>query len=389
MWGYQNAGNPPPLAGVRVVELSGLGPTPFGAMLLADLGAEVLRIERQGATNPLGGEERFDFIFRGRPSIELDLKSAAGIDLLRRLAKNADVLIEGFRPGTMERLGLGPEVLTGDNQSLIYARMSGWGQEGPLASKAGHDLNYLAMSGGLYHIGPHGGPPMPPLNLVGNFGGGGTFLAIGILAALHEREKSGRGQILDVAMLDGIAALMTQLTSWIQMGRWREGRGGNLLDGSAYFYRCYETSDGRHLAVGALEQQFHDAFVQALGLDPAEFTGHLDPGTWSSRAEIISEIVAKEPLAFWTRQFADVDACVTPVLSPREAAEHPANVERGLFAFDDEAWQPSPAPRFSRSALPRPQLRHSGASSLTILEHWGFGGDEIASLEQRRDSGGE
>lgn len=370
-----------PLANVRIVEISGLGPTPFGTMLLADLGAQVLRIERVEAENPLGGDQRFDFIYRGRPSVAIDLKSSEGADAVRKLSATADVLIEGFRPGTMERLGLGPEVLTVENKRLIYARMSGWGQDGPLANKAGHDINYLAMSGGLYPMGPHDSPPTPPLNLVGNFGGGGTFLAIGILAALHERGTSGRGQIIDVAMLDGITVLLTQLSGWSQMGRWRSERGGNLLDGSAYFYRCYETADRRHIAVGALEHQFHDAFIRALRLDPREFQDHLNPANWTERTEFIARIIARESLAFWKKVFEDVDACVSPVLSLREAVDHPANRARNLFAIDDEAWQPNPVPRFSRS--PRRSYETSSSSSPEPVNFtdWGLSSEEVASLQ--------
>ena len=376
-------GGSPPLADVRIVEISGLGPTPFGTMLLADLGAQVLRIERLGVENPLGGDKSYDFIFRGRPSVAVDLKTPEGGELIRRLTATADVLIEGFRPGTMERLGLGPEVLTKQNERLIYARMSGWGQEGPLAGKAGHDINYLAMSGGLYPMGPHDAPPTPPLNLVGNFGGGGTFLAMGILAALHERRASGRGQVIDVAMLDGITVLLTQLASWSQMNRWREGRGGNLLDGSAYFYRCYETYDGRHIAVGALEHQFHDAFVRGLRLDPGQFQDHLDPANWQERTELIAQIIAKENLEFWVNAFADIDACVSPVLSLREAVDHPANRARNLFAVDEQAWQPNPAPRFSRSPHRSYEGNPSNPPGLVSLADWGVGSEEVASLQRR------
>lgn len=376
-------GGSPPLADLRIVEISGLGPTPFGTMLLADLGAQVLRIERLGAENPLGGDDSYDFIFRGRPSVAVNLKSSEGGELIRRLTATADVLIEGFRPGTMERLGLGPEVLTRQNERLIYARMSGWGQEGLLANKAGHDINYLAMSGGLYPMGPHDAPPIPPLNLVGNFGGGGTFLAIGILAALHERSTSGRGQVIDVAMLDGITVLLTQLASWSQMARWREGRGGNLLDGSAYFYRCYETADSRHIAVGALEHQFHDAFVRGVGLDPEQFQDHLNPATWQERTELIAPIIAKEKLEFWVNAFADIDACVSPVLSLREAVEHPASRARNLFAVDEQAWQPNPAPRFSRSQHRSYEGNPSNPSGLVSLTEWGLGSEEVASLQRR------
>ncbi|GAB5349627.1 CaiB/BaiF CoA transferase family protein [Alteriqipengyuania sp. 357] len=364
-----------PLAGVKVLEFSGLGPTPFGAMLLADLGADVIRIERAGPANPLGGSPDFDFIFRGRPTLSLDLKSASGKQRLTRLVRHADVLIEGFRPGAMERLGAGPDDLCALNDRLIYARMSGWGQHGPLAHKAGHDINYLAVSGGLYPIGPFDGPPTPPLNFVGNFGGGGTFLAMGVLAALHERERSGKGQVIDVAMIDGISVLMTQLAGWMQMGRWNEGRGGNLLDGSAYFYRCYETADRRHVAVGALEKPFHDAFVEGLGLDPEDFADHLDPRCWSARAERIAPIVAQRTMVEWQAVFADRDACVTPVLSLEEAAAAGTAGERASFHSTDVSFQPLPAPRFGRSQTrpPSDRVRQDGLAQ--ALERWGVADD--------------
>lgn len=371
-----------PLANIRIVEMSGLGPTPFGTMLLADLGASVLRIERLGMVNPLGGDERFDFVFRGRPAIALDLKSREGSALVRQLCETADVFIEGFRPGTMERLGLGPEELTKRNDRLIYARMSGWGQTGSLAQAAGHDINYLAMSGALHAMGPHEAAPSPPLNLVGNFGGGGTFLAIGILAALNERHTSGRGQVLDVAMRDGIAVLMTQLAGWSQMGRWHDQRGGNLLDGSAYFYRCYETSDGEHIAVGALEQKFHDAFLRGLSMDPAEFDDYLNPARWRRRGDRVAAAVRRETRAHWVNVFSGIDACVSPVLSLREAVDNPANRARNLFAVNEDAWQPSPAPRFSRSCVRAYDAGITEPSDRSILEDWGLGAEVLASLER-------
>ena len=360
-----------PLDGLRVLELSGLGPSPFGAMLLSDLGADVIRITRYDADDPLGGSPDFDFLYRGRPTLPLDLKSTAGRDKLRELVGEADVLIEGFRAGTMERLGLGPEQLCALNERLIYARMSGWGQEGPLAQKAGHDINYLAVSGALHPIGPDDGPPAPPLNLVGNFGGGGTFLAMGVLAALQERAQSGKGQVIDVAMIDGISILLTQLAGWLQMGRWNHGRGGNLLDGSAYFYRCYETADRRHIAVGALEKPFHDAFVDGLGLDPADYADHLDPQHWPARSDAIGQIVAQRTMGEWEAIFADRDACVSPVLSVEEAAASNAARERPSFYSTEVSFQPIPAPRFARSPT-RPLRDRVGQDKLSeALARWG------------------
>ena len=368
-------GRPPenaamPLAGTKVLEFSGLGPTPFGAMLLADLGASVLRIERAGAVNPLGGDPRFDFIYRGRPSMAVDLKSPEGLERVRDLAGAADVLIEGYRPGTMERLGLGPDSLCADNKRLIYARMSGWGQDGPLSGKAGHDINYLALSGALFPLGPSDAPPVPPLNYVGNFGGGGTFLAMGVLAAMQERQRSGTGQVLDVAMIDGISVLMTQLSGWMQMGQWSAGRGGNLLDGSAYFYRCYATRDGRHIAVGALEKPFHDAFVSALGLDPEDWNDHLEPSHWAIRGDRIAAIVAGETLEHWLTVFDGVDACVSPVLSVDEAARDTGGTKRGSWVRDARSFQPFPAPRFSRSPVRQPSPTLDSAELERVLHAW-------------------
>lgn len=368
--GDQTKNGAMPLAGVKILEFSGLGPTPFGAMLLVDLGADGIRIERVGATNPLGGDAKFDFIFRGRPSISMDLKSQDGQKLIRDLASEADVVIEGYRPGTMERLGLGPDELCSLNQRLVYARMSGWGQEGPLSQKAGHDINYLALSGGLYPIGPFDGPPTPPLNFVGNFGGGGMFLAMGVLAALQERERSGRGQVLDVAMIDGISVLMTQLAGWMQMGQWNLGRGGNLLDGSAYFYRCYETADDRHIAVGALEKPFHDAFLSGLGLDPEEFTDYLNPRLWSARTELIKPIIMTRTMREWEECFAERDACVSPVLTLAEAAHSATNSVRGSIISSDISFQPRPAPRFGRSSTRILEDRITEIDPALAIKNW-------------------
>ena len=364
-----------PLAGVRVLEFSGLGPTPFGAMLLADLGAEGIRIQRAGTINPLGGDTKFDFIFRGRPTISLDLKSEGGRDLVLDLVHKADVLIEGYRPGTMERLALGPDELCSINERLIYARMSGWGQDGPLRRKAGHDINYLALSGGLFPIGPFDGPPTPPLNFVGNFGGGGMFLAMGVLAALQERQRSGMGQVLDVAMIDGISVLMTQLAGWMQMGQWFPGRGENLLDGSAYFYRCYETADQRHIAVGALEKPFHDGFIAGLGLRTEDFPDHLNPRYWPDRAASIASIIKRRPMREWETRFADRDACVTPVLTLQEAATSTTNNARSSLISGKASFQPRPAPRFSRSPVRTPpETVEDAADVQAVLERWGVAG---------------
>jgi len=379
----QENGGQAPLANIRILEFSGLGPTPFGAMLLADLGADVLRIERYGAGRPLGGDPQYDFLYRNRPSVAIDLKSPDGLALVRDLATRADVVIEGYRPGTMERLGLGPETLCDANDRLIYARMSGWGQTGPLASRAGHDINYLALAGALHPIGPNGAPPVPPLNLVGNFGGGGTFLAIGVLTALVERQRSGRGQVLDVAMVDGISVLLTQMAGWMQMGLWNSGRGGNLLDGSAYFYRCYETADARYMAVGALEREFHDAFLAGLGLDPGDFDDYLNPAVWPERARAIEQFFRTRAQSDWCAIFDERDACVSPVLTFREAADHPANRARHVHAHSGPSLQPSPAPRFGRSQSPQPDPVVSKPDIHDSLQNWAVATDEIRRLERK------
>jgi alpha-methylacyl-CoA racemase len=370
-----------PLAGIRVLEFAGLGATPFSAMILADFGAEVLRIERIGHVSAAGGDERYNYLNRSRRTIGLDLKMPQGLAFARHLASRADVLIEGFRPGAMERLGVGPDDLCELNRRLIYARMTGWGQTGPLAQSAGHDINYLAMTGGLELIGPPDRPPPPPLNFAANFGGGGTMLVTGILAALVERSISGRGQVIDAAMIDGASLLLTQIFAWTRMGIWRTGRGGNLLDGSAYFYRCYETSDGRYMAVGALEPQFHALFVQALGLELAEFSDHLNPIHWGNRAERIAAIFKGRSQAEWTGLFEGIDACVTPVLTPEEALQHPANCAREVHVGPVDARQPAPAPRLSRTpGAVRSMPSLPGEHGIETLESWGVTGNEIADL---------
>jgi len=362
-----------PLTAIRVVEFAGLGPTPFAAMMLADLGADVIRIDRLGGGTPSPGDARHDFLNRGRPSLALDLKSSAGIATAKALVAKADVLIEGYRPGVMERLGLGPAVLAPSDSRLIYARMTGWGQDGPLAQKAGHDINYIAMTGALHMIGTADAPPPPPLNLVGDFGGGALFVVSGILAALVERQSSGRGQVIDAAMVDGAAMLLTQVFAWKAMGFWRPERAANLLDGGAYFYRCYETADGGHMAVGAIEPQFHRELLVGLGLDPTDFRDQMNPATWPDRAKRLAAIFLTRTRDAWVAAFEPYDACVSPVLTPDEAVIAPANVARGVFVTDQGFSQPGPAPRFVRSptriGIP-PRL--PGDTGDAIRRRWGI-----------------
>ena len=337
-----------PLAGIRVVEFAGLGPAPYAAMLLADLGADVLRIARPG------GAELFAMrnppADRGKRTLPLDLKDAASIDLCLRIAEKADVLIEGFRPGVMERLGLGPETVLARNPRLIYGRMTGWGQEGPLAHAAGHDLTYIALTGALHAIGPSDGLPVPPLNLVGDMGGGGTFLVIGILSALIERQKSGLGQVIDAAILDGTVSQLTFILGLLNSGLWDRPRGQNSLDGGLPFYRTYRCSDGECVAVGALEPKFFADLIRGLGLDPAHYAPRqYNPSHWPAMHREFEAIFAAKPRDAWAALFDGTDACVVPVLSFEEAARHPHNAARSTFIEADGELQPSPAPRFSRS----------------------------------------
>jgi alpha-methylacyl-CoA racemase len=335
--------------------------------MLADLGADIIRLDRPGGPAMLAGDPALDTLNRGRSSVSIDLKAPESDALVLELCKKADVLIEGFRPGVMERLGFGPDRLLSANSRLIYARMTGWGQEGPLAQFAGHDINYIAMTGGLHLIGSEEAPPPPPLNLVGDFGGGGMLAVTGIMAALIERQVSGLGQVIDIAMIDGTSLLLAQAHAWKQMGFWSKERGANLLDGGAYFYRCYETLDGRFLAVGAIEKPFHDAFIAGLGLPANEYSNHMDRENWSTRAQAVAEIVRRKSLSDWVEAFAKLDACVSPVLTLDEAISHPFNIARNMFANQ----APAAAPRFSRSRAQAGQPSLVGEGAEEALARWG------------------
>lgn len=337
-----------PLTGTTIVEVAAIGPAPFGVMLLADLGADVIRVDRvSSVTNP-GQEITMVGLSRGRRSVAVDLKHPDGLDVLLRLTDRADVLVEGFRPGVAERLGFGPDVCLERNPALVYARMTGWGQEGPLADRAGHDIDYAAVAGALHPIGRAGQPPPPPLNYLADFGGGGAYLAIGVVAALFERERSGRGQVVDAAMVDGAASLTALFHGLLEMGAWTTERGSNLLDGAAPFYDTYATSDGGFIAVGCLEPQFYAEFLDRLGLDAEEWP-QFDQERWPQQKRDLAERFAAEPRAHWEEVFAGSDACVAPVLALDEAPSHPHNRARGTFTDVDGAVQPAPAPRFSRT----------------------------------------
>jgi alpha-methylacyl-CoA racemase len=369
-----------PLDGVRVIELASLAPAPFGCMILSDLGAEVLRVERPASCRP-DAPVPVDPLTRGRRSVGLNLKDPAGVELLLRLAESADVLVEGFRPGVAERLGFGPQVCAERNPALIFARMTGWGQDGPLAQSAGHDIDYIAVSGALHPIGRAGERPVPPLNLLGDFGGGGMLLALGVLAALVERQRSGLGQVVDAAMVDGSALLTSFIYGLRARGAWQDERGVNLLDGGAPFYDTYATADGRYVAVGALEPQFYAALLAGLGLAGAELPAQLDPAGWPVLRERFTDIFARRTRDEWTAVFAGTDACVAPVLSPAEAAGHPHNATRGVFTEIGGVVQPGPAPRFGRTPAeqPAPPVR-PGADTDEVLGGLGLSDSRIAKL---------
>jgi alpha-methylacyl-CoA racemase len=369
-----------PLNGVRVVELASLAPAPFGCMVLSDLGADVLRVERPESCRP-GLPAPVDPLTRGRRSVGLNLKDPAGLDLLLRLVDGADVLVEGFRPGVTERLGFGPEVCARRNPGLIYARMTGWGQEGPLSPTAGHDIDYIAISGALHPIGRAGERPVPPLNLVGDFGGGGMLLAIGVLAALVELQRSGLGQVVDAAMVDGSALLSSFIYGLRARGAWRDERGVNLLDGGAPFYDTYATSDGKFVAVGALEPQFYAALLAGLQLTDAALPAQMDVSGWPVLRERFAEVFMQRTRDEWADVFAGTDACVAPVLSPAEVSDHPHNAARAVFAEVGGVSQPQPAPRFARTPAgkPEPPVR-AGADTDAVLGELGLGEAEISGL---------
>ncbi|ASR35406.1 carnitine dehydratase [Prauserella marina] len=369
-----------PLGGLKVIELAGLAPAPFACTVLADLGADVIRVDRS-----VPGEDvlalPYDPLGRGRRSIGVNTKTAEGVEVVLALAEKADVLIEGFRPGVAERIGLGPEQVRARNPRLIYGRVTGWGQDGPLARTAGHDINYLALSGVLDTIGREGERPVPPVNYLGDFGGGGLFLAMGVLSALYERTSSGMGQVVDASMVDGAALLSTQLFGLKASGAWEGERGRNLLDGGAPFYDTYECADGKYVAVGALEMRFWAALVQVLDLDAAELPVHLDQREWPKLRGILAEAIGRWNRDELVARAEGTDACVTPVLSPWEAAEHPHNAARGTFVDVGGVRQPAPGPKFDRTppATPEPP-REKGADTADVLAELGFDEDRIAAL---------
>ena len=368
-----------PLEGIRVVELASLAPAPFGCMMLADMGAEVIRVDRLGSsaaiTPPAGPLDR------GRSTVAVNLKTTEGVRTVHRLAAGADVFVEGFRPGVAERLGVGPEALSETNPRLVYARMTGWGQDGPLRDRAGHDINYLALAGLLEPLARNGERPAAPMNLLADFAGGGMVMALGIVAALVERQRSGKGQVVDAAMVDGTSVYSAFLRGMHAHGMWNESPGTNMLDGAAPFYDTYRCADDRFVAVGCVEPQFFAELVSTLGIDDRDLPGQYDPAGWDDWRSLLQEVFAGQTRDEWAELFADSDACVTPVLSPWEAPEHPHHKARGSFIELGGVVQPAPAPRFSRSTPATPVAADDrGRDVAQTLQQWGFSEPETALL---------
>jgi alpha-methylacyl-CoA racemase len=373
-----------PLHGIKIVEFAALGPAPMGAMLLADLGATVLRIERKSAAaRPTADlfDPKVDILNRSRQVIALDLKNPEGIAAALQLIAGADALIEGFRPGVMERLGLSPEVCLARNPRLVYGRMTGWGQTGTLSHAAGHDINYLSLSGALHAIGEKDGKPVVPLNLVADCGGGAMFLALGVLAALLEARTSGQGQVVDAAMTDGSATLMTMMYTLKAMGQWSQERGNNLLDGGAHFYDTYRCRDGKYIAIGPIEPQFYALFLEKVGIVDPAFKSQWDRAHWPALKEKLRAILTEKTRDEWCVLMEGTDACVTPVLDMDEAPRHHHNLSRQTFIEVDGVVQPAPAPRFSRTVPARPTPPTTSIAPTNILKEWGFDAKTIAHLE--------
>jgi alpha-methylacyl-CoA racemase len=373
-----------PLSGYRIIELAGIGPGPFAAMMLADMGAEVIRVERaQSVRGQAPDGAHWDVSLRGRRNIAIDLKNPDGVETLLSLVENADALIEGFRPGVMERLGVGPDVCLARNPKLVFGRMTGWGQEGPYATSAGHDINYISLAGALAHFSRAGEVPVPPLNMVGDYGGGGMFLAYGVVCALLEAQKSGKGQVVDTAMVDGSAVLMTMFWAMKNIGMFDENKPGtNLLDTGAHFYDVFKCSDGKYVSIGSIEPQFYALLLEKTGLvdDPA-FAQQMDASQWPALKIKLAEVILTKSRTQWCEIMEGTDVCFAPVLTMSEAAKHPHNVARKTFIEVDGVAQPAPAPRFSRTSAALPTApAHAGQHSRAVLADWGFSADRITAL---------
>jgi len=374
-----------PLAGVRIIEFVGIGPGPFCGMMLADHGAEVIRIDRLGAQGLVSAPDK-EFLNRSRKSFAVDLKAPEGTALVRRLCETADAVFEGYRPGVMERLGLGPDVLTGDNPRLVYGRMTGWGQDGPYAHTAGHDINYIALSGALHACGRAGERPTPPMNLIGDFGGGGLMLAFGMLAAIISARATGRGQVVDCAMTEGSAVLMAMIYSLRAQGIWTDERGVNLLDSGSHYYDTYETADGKFVSIGPVEPQFYRQLLALIGLaeDP-EFEAQNDRARWPRLKAKLDDHFRTRTRDAWCEVLEGTDACFAPVMGLDEAPSHPHNLARRAFVEVDGVMQPAPAPRYSRTRTADPVAMASGLDGLApLLAELGYAADDIADLRDRR-----
>jgi alpha-methylacyl-CoA racemase len=375
---------PGPLAGLKIIEIAGIGPGPFCAMMLADMGADVIRVDR--AQSVMGGDPAnppSDVLNRGRRSIGVDLKHPDGVEAVLSLIEAADGLIEGFRPGVMERLGLGPDAALARNPRLVYGRMTGWGQDGPYAPTAGHDINYIALAGALDPIGRQGQAPVPPLNLVGDFGGGGMLLAYGLVCGLLSAQRTGAGQVVDAAMVDGAAVLTTMFHAFRAMGIWNDERGTNMLDTGAHYYDVYATADGKYVSIGSIEPQFYKELLRLTGLEGVELPWQNDRGEWPAMKERLAEIFKTKTRDEWCEVMEGTDVCFAPVLSLGEAPLHPHNVHRGTFIELDGAVQPAPAPRFSGTpvSVQRPPS-HAGQHTDEVLAEWGLDTDRIAKLRE-------
>ncbi len=366
-----------PLAGIRIVEFAGIGPGPFAAMLLSDMGADVIRIDRKGGRVP----HKTEITYRGRKSVTLDLKKPEAVEAALKLIARADALVEGFRPGVMERLGLGPEPCLARNPKLVYGRMTGWGQMGPLAEAAGHDINYIALTGALHAIGNAGGKPVPPLNLVGDFGGGALYLAFGLVCGLLEAKRSGKGQVVDAAMTDGAASLMAMFYGMTASGMWADRRGSNLLDSGAHFYDTYETKDGRFVAIGSIEPQFYRELLEKTGITDPAFQAQMDRNAWPALKEKLAAVIRTKTRDEWDALMLGSDVCYAPVLSLAEAPTHPHNMARKTFVEIDGIVQPAPAPRFSRTK-PEVQGPPEPPDSKAALVAWGFSAADMDALAQ-------
>jgi len=367
-----------PLQGTKVIEFAGIGPGPFCAMLLSDMGAEVVRIDRKGGR----GAGKFDITSRGRRSLALDLKKPEAVEVALKLIAQSDALLEGFRPGVMEKLGLGPDAALKRNPRLVYGRMTGWGQTGPLAQAAGHDINYISLVGALHAIGRKGQTPVPPLNLVGDFGGGALYLAFGMACGLFEAQRSGKGQVIDCAMTDGAASLMSMFYGFKAMGMWHDEKGVNMLDGGAHFYDAYETADGKWISVGSIEPQFYALLLEKAGITDPEFQAQMDRGKWPALKEKLARLIKTKTRSDWDRLMEGSDVCYAPVLSLDEAPNHPHNKARATFIEIDGVVQPGPAPRFSRT---KPEVQGSGPAcgqhNDQVLSTFGFSASDIAALK--------